>query len=161
MPLFFVLNMVTREAYADYIIAKQKLFTWDVFGLQCEESDSTICWLSKTIENYVTEPRRRYYLETTAQKISTFLIDHIYNFVFSIPALLISIFVMIFIMFFLFRDGEAIFEKLKRILPFKKSHKGYIFERYAGFVCLFSDILRLTHHDDIRDRAVNNLASSL
>jgi|TARA_B100001971_G_C18241956_1_gene571509 predicted PurR-regulated permease PerM len=129
LPLFFILNVITKEAYVGYILSKQKIVSGDIFPGACEDKTNIICSLSAPIEEFISNPRVRFYLEDTAQKVSSYIINSASSFLFSIPVMVLNFFIMIFIMFYLFRDGKAIFEKVENLIPLKGHHRKQVLKK--------------------------------
>ncbi len=133
-PIAFLLNAVSREAYVSYIIVKQKLLQGNIFGVDCDIKNNTLCTVSNFLKGIISDPKNRYYIEDTIQRTTTYIIDNASTFIFSLPVLLLNLFIIIFLMFYLFKDGKAIFNKIKNLLPFKKIYTERISRQ-------FSDIL--------------------
>jgi len=121
LPLFFAFNILVKEARVNYVMLKQKILSADLLIDGCNEQ-SLICSLSHSTQKILSDPKTKYYLDNTAQKITNFILDSAYNILFSIPILLINFFIMIFIMFYLFKDGAHMIKFIERISPLKKPH---------------------------------------
>lgn len=128
MPLFFVLNAISKEAYTTYILSKQKMVSGQ-FTAPCEPAEKAVCQAANYLITKANDPRIRYYLEITIKGAATNITNSISNILFSIPLILVDIVVILFIMFFLFRDGALFIDKLGRITPLKTEHRERVFKK--------------------------------
>ncbi len=69
-----------------------------------------------------------------AQKVSTFLATQIGNLVVNLLNLIFSFLIMLFAMFYFFRDGEKIAEKIRKLSPLPKKHEEEITKKTATMV---------------------------
>ena len=129
LPLFFVLNTVSKEAYATYILSKQKLSSVQLVGSECQPADKTSCKILNFINEKADEPQFRYYFDTTVRYATTKITEGISNILFTIPIFILHIFITLFVMFFLFRDGRLLIVKLEKLLPLKDKYRKRVFVR--------------------------------
>ncbi len=127
IPLIFAMNALAKEARVNYLLIKQRIFGDDIF--QCE-NDTPFCMLSSQARKFLAEPQVKYYVDTATQRATNFLVESISDFLFSIPAIIFNIFIMIFIMFFLFRDGAEMMKKLEDIILLRKLHRKRIIRKF-------------------------------
>jgi predicted PurR-regulated permease PerM len=113
----------------NYILIKQRIVSGNLFGQDCN-MESPVCKLSNNLRGIATEPMFQYYLDSAVQKVSGFIVDSISNFLFSIPVIIFNLFIMIFIMFFLFRDGKELIGKVESLSPLKKPHYHKILKKF-------------------------------
>jgi len=128
-PLFLAVNIASKETYTLYLMSKQRIVTGDLFNMNCEESTSSLCTLSSSLKGILSDPQTSYYLTSGIQKISSFFIDSIGGFVLKIPVIFLNFFIMVFITFFLLRDGKQIVAKLKKLLPLEKPYQKHIVKK--------------------------------
>ncbi len=133
LPLFFVLNMVSREAYINYLLSKQKFAQMQKFIIECNENtiDNKACSVFGFFIRFFDEPKVRYHLENTMNNISSYIIDSVSSLIFSIPWFVLNFFVVIFISFYLLKEGPEIFYLLKKILPLNEVYKKHLFEKFG------------------------------
>lgn len=143
VPAAFFVNAVSKEAYVSYIMVKQKVLHGNLFGVECETEQNQLCAISDFFKDIISDTRNRYYIESTIQKATTYVIDNASSFIFSLPVLLLNIFIIIFLMYYLFKDGKIIFDKIKRLLPFKKKYQGIIFKQFSDviYAVIFGQLL--------------------
>jgi len=132
IPLIFLLNSVTKESQFAYVRAKQIFITGDVFSLGCSDDDlSTACKISNVVASFTSRPSVRYHLESSIEGITTSISKKVSQFVFSIPTILLGIFVTFFSMFYLFKDGQFVVERIKRILPLSARDQRKVFQKLS------------------------------
>jgi predicted PurR-regulated permease PerM len=121
IPLFFIINSAARETGIFYVRAKQMFIGGEIFNVECEEGETGgICSLSNFIKEISSRPQVRFYFEDTLGKISTFIISQASKVVFSIPLIILNLFVTLFVTFYLFRDGKIFVQKTKSLLLLRK-----------------------------------------
>ncbi len=88
--------------------------------------------LSDSISNILGEniDLNLYYKEI-ANKGLNFILVSLSNFAFTIPQKAINLFVIFFIMYYLFKEGENIIIKLKENLPIKRDHSEAIIKKFS------------------------------
>lgn len=69
-----------------------------------------------------------------AHTLSTFLVSQTATFLKSISSLLVSIIMMLFVMFYFFKDGERIVDRIGNICPLPKIHESELFKKITGMV---------------------------
>ncbi|MBW2980101.1 AI-2E family transporter [Candidatus Woesearchaeota archaeon] len=129
IPLFFVMNTITKESYVVYLMAKQRITSGEVFAA-CNGKNTTICGISDFTKDLLENPRTSYNLEKSVQKATNYVIDSMSNFIFSIPLIFLNFFILVFIMFYLIRDGSDIYRKFKDLVPLAKSHKERVLNKF-------------------------------
>ena len=128
MPLFFSLNTISKEAYTTYLLSKQKISSGQFLD-ECQPADNFIC---KTINYFVAkanDPQISYYIDSTIKGITTKITESISNILFSIPVFFLDVFIILFVMFFLFRDGDILMDKIERILPLKDRYRKHVLKK--------------------------------
>lgn len=69
-----------------------------------------------------------------AQKFSSFLATQIGNFVFNILNLVVGFLIILFTMFYFFKDGNRIMEKMAKLSPLPRSHEEELFKKITTMV---------------------------
>ena len=132
IPGFLVLQTLTKEAYVTYFIAKQKIFDSGINGNLfevCKESESVLCSVISEAKNYWRDPQFQYYLQDGIKKMADFTIETISVFIFTIPRRILDIFIIFFMIYYLFKDGDLIIRKLKELIPLKKKHQDLLYNK--------------------------------
>jgi predicted PurR-regulated permease PerM len=132
LPFFFIINAVSKEAYTTYIITRQKVSSGSLISTDCGQAANPICKFVDYAEAKFNDPQIRYQIDNSIKKASTYVIDGASNFVLSVPAFFLKFFIIIFVMFFFFRDGQLMVGKIEKLLPLKKTHQKYVFKKFKG-----------------------------
>ena len=128
LTLFFLLNTVSKEAYTTYLLSRQKVVSGQ-FISECQPADKSVCKTINYFADKANDPRVKYYFDTTVKGITTKITESIANILFSIPIFLLDIFIILFVMFFLLKDGEVFVDKVERIMPLKGEYREHVFKK--------------------------------
>ena len=128
LPLFFILNTVSKEAYTTYLLFKQKLVS-EQFLTECTPTDKIVCKISNFLSDKINDPQTKYYFDATVKGATTKITGSISNILFSIPIFLLDLFIILFVMFFLFRDGKTFVDKIERIMPLRGKYRNRVLKR--------------------------------
>jgi len=129
LPLFFVLNTVSKEAYSAYLLSKQKSSGVQMLSLECQTEARSTCKLIHYIAEKAGNPQIKYYLDTTIKGVTTNITNKISDILVSIPAFVMHLFISLFAMFFLFRDGHLLIDKIERLMPLSEKHRKSVFKK--------------------------------
>jgi len=144
IPSFFILNAVSREALFLYSASKDKIFTGEFFSGECSGGATSFsCKITNFMKGILSNPEMQNYLSTTLKGATNFIVMRIRDFLLSIPSKLLNFFVMIFVTFFFFRDGEEFIKKVEGLLPLKKGHKKQVFAKFndVAFAVIYGSIV--------------------
>ena len=130
VPFIVVFGLVSKEAYATYKTLNQQKLGTNFINVVCSDQDSWSCQNIKTVVGFLPQNDLDYYVQSSIRKITVFILDSFSQFISSIPAIMLNIFVMMFVVYYLLKDGEAISKRIKSILPLKGHHKQNVFERF-------------------------------
>ena len=70
LPLFFILNTLTKEAYVSYLTSKQKVLQVGDFLKGCDPADNPFCGLINYMGDFFNQPKVKYHLGTTIEKVT-------------------------------------------------------------------------------------------
>ena len=143
VPFYFVINTVSREAYTIYIVTRQKVSSGSLISSECEKEADSICGIVNYIESKFKDPQLRYQFDNSIKNASTYIINSTSNLLLSVPSFLLNFFIIIFVMFFFFRDGHIMIDKIEKLLPLKKAHQDYVFKKFndAMFAVVYGSII--------------------
>jgi len=119
---------LSTEITATYANVRGKISTGN-FGPDCTDDTGLICTGFNQITTYAADPEVEGYLQDMLKAGTSFITRRISNIALGIPRFLVDIFLMFFIVFYIFRDGKQVLEKLETLLPYKKSHQKRIMKR--------------------------------
>ena len=64
------------------------------------------CQNIKTVVGFLPQNDLDYYVQSSIRKITVFILDSFSQFISSIPAIMLNIFVMMFVVYYLLKDGK-------------------------------------------------------
>ena len=142
LPLIFVANAVSAEARVNYVFIKKILATGNILEEGCNDN-GIVCSISDFFGEYLTDPQIKFQITNMASKATDFFLGLASNFILSIPVFLLKFFIMVFIIFYLFKQGDGLVFRLKRLLPLKKVHSKSIFDQLSDvtYAVIYGHIL--------------------
>ena len=130
VPFVIVLGLVSKEAYRTYTTLSEQSLGTNFLKIICKDESWLSCKTIKSFVGFLPESDLDYYLKITVEKITVFIINNVSKFLASIPLIFLNFFVMMFVVYYLLKDGESIAKRIKDILPLKESHKEHVMERF-------------------------------
>lgn len=119
VPILFAANAVINESVSLYHQVK---------NLEIAEiSDIFSRYLGENID-------LNFYFREIVNKISIAIMTTTSDFLLSIPQKLIAAFVVFFIMFYLFKDGDKLVDRIKKELPLKENYKESISKKFNNMI---------------------------
>ena len=117
IPGFFFLKSLIQESYFLYILAKQKLATGILTN--CENN------FCQMIKSFSESSQLNQQIQDGVKLLTNFIVKKGSNLLLSLPNLLISLFIIMFTIFYSLKDGRLFVKKIGNILSMKK--KKYVF----------------------------------
>ncbi|MBI2659000.1 AI-2E family transporter [Candidatus Woesearchaeota archaeon] len=130
LPFVLILGAVSKEAYDTYITLSKHNLGTNFMKIVCKDESWLSCRFIRSFVGFLPEEDLDYYLQSTIENITGFIINNATKFVAAIPSILLNFFVMIFVVYYLLKDGEAIGKRIKNILPLKESHKQHVLDKF-------------------------------
>lgn len=128
-PLILVIDNVAPEARYSYIRAKQKILSGEFIDIDCRGKTTMLCTISSGIKQFVSDPEVKPQLQEILSRVTTYAIEKTSELFLALPRILFNIFITFLVVFYLLKDGDALTEKVKRLLPLRRKHKEHIFKR--------------------------------
>src|SRR3989338_2752032 len=117
LPLMFVANSLVHEARVNYLFIKDFISSGKFMGGEECTDPSSACALQNLIASYASNSQVQYYATDFFAKAADFLISFAGRLIFSIPAYLLNFFIMLFLVYYLLKEGEVLIYRLKVLLP--------------------------------------------
>lgn len=130
VPFLSIIGIVSKEAYDTYTSLSQQRLGTNFMKVICRDESLWTCKTIKSFVGFLPKDDLDYYLQITIEKITGFIIKNVSGFLASVPSFILNFFVMIFVVYYLLKDGDAIAKRIKKILPLKESHKQHVFDRF-------------------------------
>ncbi len=112
LPMFFVANALIKESFNFYNEAKSSTIDIELPGI---------------LEGQEVEK----YLKDMLGRGSLLVIDSVSAFIFSIPGRIVDMFIIMFLMFYLFKEGETMLARFRDLLPFDKKTIDSLYKGFA------------------------------
>lgn len=130
--LFTIPALLTMQAvYADVaktlIISKQRLST-ALFAEECTD-DTIACDINRYFANSFNDPKTKDAIYASLSRFSFTFLSSIPDFIAAVPKLILNIFIMLFVMFYVFKDGEKIEGEIRTLLPFSPTFNDRLIAR--------------------------------
>jgi len=122
IPMVFILNAISQEAFSAYLTTKDKINIISLGNFTCSES-SFICTPLNYGKAIFEDVNAETYFEQTVQKGFTSLRETTIDFLIRLPSRIFAIFIIIFVMYYLFIDGQRISDTLWNMTLLKKKHQ--------------------------------------
>lgn len=130
VPLAFILTSLVNEATTAYDISKQALTTGTLSKLDCSDNDGFLCKTSDYLEKTISNPSIKNSLNDLIKKTSEFIVTQGSSFLLTITIKIIDLFIILFITFYLFKDGKALVYRLRKLIPLSYSHQDHILKQF-------------------------------
>ena len=111
-PLFFIADVLIKESISLY-------------------KGGQIQTIMDSFSAVTNNPELSFYLDEIIKVTSNYLTKLISSLIIKIPSMLLDVFVLIFVTFFLFKDGEHIIKRLET-LPLKTVHRKELIEQFKS-----------------------------
>lgn len=126
VPVITALGLLSTEAYSAYSTLSEHNLGANFLKIACKEESWLSCKAVKRLIGFFPDRDVDNYLQAVIERILEFITENISAFVVSIPSILLNFFVLIFVIYYLLKDGDSITDKIKNILPLKESQKQHV-----------------------------------
>ena len=130
LPFIFVLSIVSKEAYYTYKTLNQHNLGTNFLKIICKDENWLLCKAAKSFTGFLPDSDLDFYMQVTIKKITEFIIQNVSQFLATVPAILLKLFVMMFVVYYLLKDGQAIGGRVKNMLPLKGIHKQHVLDKF-------------------------------
>ena len=143
VPFIIVITLVSQEAYYTYTTLNQQNLGTNFLKVVCRDEEWYSCRAARLFVEFLPQNDLDYYLKVTVKKITSFIIENFSKFLVSIPSIFLNFFVMIFVVYYLLKDGAVIAKKIKSIIPLKELHKQKVLDRFHNvtYAVFYGNIL--------------------
>ena len=132
IPLFFVFNMLAKEAYGMYTSLNGDALTFgsDFQKMVCGNENGRMCQLFSRAVGALPEQNPDYYLSVLLRRMAEFITENFSAMIFSLPSITLNFFVMLFVMYYSLKDHRLIIANVSRILPLRYPHKLHVLRKF-------------------------------
>ncbi len=125
VPVFVIANALIREVTSLYVSYRQSIAE----GALLETGEVSIL---DTINIYLSGILSEAYIARSVENFSSAIISKVSGFVMSVPKMLFNFFIVLFLVFFMLKDGQQALLKLKDYLPLKKNYNEKISHKLSS-----------------------------
>ena len=120
LPFSYIVFEVTQQGFEFYDSLSSNIAKGALFGFGCTSADSKICSLINNIEKFSAQSLSKIGFDKHLQKLLPRLQEILTNYLIEIPLAILNGGFILFISYFLFKDGEKIIQKIVSWLPIRK-----------------------------------------
>lgn len=142
VPFILVIGVISKEAIQAYSKLEQQKIGTNFLNVACRSTESMSCRIARTFASLLPGKNIDYYVQVIIEKVVGFVIKNASMLFASIPETALILFVTIFTVYYLLKDGEAIWGNIKRMIPLKDSHKEKILKSFTDttFAVVYANI---------------------
>lgn len=131
-PVVFVLKLAFDEAhyYTSYLAVNRNNLGSNFLSAICQNEQWALCRATKSAFSIIPGKTPDFYINTIVQKISGFIIETVENLASSLFSIIFDFFVMLFIIYYLYKDGYIVYSRVKNMLPVDESNKNRVINRF-------------------------------
>lgn len=120
LPFSYIVFEVTQQGFEFYNSLSSNIAKGALFGLGCTSADSKICFIINNIEKFSAQSLSTMGFDKHLQKLLQYLEDILTNYFIKVPLAILNGGFILFISYFLFKDGEKMIQKIVDWLPIRK-----------------------------------------
>jgi predicted PurR-regulated permease PerM len=131
VPVIFIGNAVSKEVKENYQSIRNLISTGNFLNGNCTGHKFS-CNIVNYFVTLLEDPQIKPQITNLVNRFTEFFVKKASEFVLSIPLFLLNFFIMVFIVFYLLKQGDKIALRLENLLPLKKSHRKNVFNQLRG-----------------------------
>src|SRR5665648_133072 len=120
LPFSYVVFEVTQQSFEFYNSLSSNIAEGALFGFGCISDNSRICFIINNVEKFSAQSLSKIGFDTHLQKLLLRLEVTLTNYLIEIPLAILNGGFILFISYFLFKDGAKILPKIVDWLPMRK-----------------------------------------
>lgn len=123
IPAFFMVNTLANEAYVMYTRTKQVIVTGEI-GLDfCEGKSNLFCVGFENLKESIGDTKIRFYMQQGLERFTNSVVGWATGFALAIPLKILQGLVILFILFYFFKDHKKITDKIKLMIPLNTTYR--------------------------------------
>ena len=132
IPVIIIGSLIFKEAqyYTTYIGASGNHLGANFVKAVCKNEELSLCKATRSALKSLPRSDPDYYIDVVLRKILDYIIENIQQFVSSLLSIIFSFLMMIFVIYYLYKDGYLIYQRIRQLLPVKESQKDRILARF-------------------------------
>ncbi|MBD3310169.1 AI-2E family transporter [Candidatus Woesearchaeota archaeon] len=153
LPTFFIANHLAGEARYFIPRVKQIVVSGKLIPAECTD-DTFVCAISTEFSDLLSDEEVLYYIQESLGRVEEVILGSAAAVVFKVPKLVLDIFIMLFMVYYLLKEGPAVVERVKRLIPLDKKYQERI-------VTQFSEITRAVIYGWVIVAIIQGVAGAL
>ncbi len=130
VPFVFVVKNVTSQSHYFYLRTKQQLFGGELIESSCYEKNF-VCNTVKDINEVLRDENIKMYLIDRLNEFLGFVTNKISNILFSLPRIILHLFVVLFTIYYMLKDGKEFVQRIAKVAPLKVHHQDQIIKQFG------------------------------
>src|SRR3989344_2127892 len=130
IPGMIALSLLAKEAFQTYSTIGQYRLGSNFLEFICSNGDNMLCGWTKSFLSFLPASDLNVYMQSVIEKITSGIIQSLSRMLAAIPSLVLNIVIILFVVYYLLKDGKKMTEKLSELLPLSKSQKEHVFKRF-------------------------------
>lgn len=131
VPAIITLSILAREAYHTYVTIEQYKLGSNYMQFICSNGDNKLCTFTKSFLSFLPESDLNYYMRAIIEKITSTIINSISKFLIALPLIMLDIIIILFVVFYLLKDGKKMADRISRVLPLNTRQKAHVFRKFG------------------------------
>ena len=142
LPFAYIIAGIANEANQVLVKSRQSISSGELFDVDCSP-DKIFCKIPNKLKEYLSNPETRLQIQEGIKQITTFVIKKTSNFLLSLPRFILDVFLVIFLMFYIFKEGNSIAIRTGKILPIQSHYRSDIIKKIndSVYAILFGSII--------------------
>jgi len=144
VPSVLIVNTLVEEVHLGNVALKKVMSKGDIFSIECNVSqrETALCRFSSSINEILSDQKVKSYVDKISITATNYATERFSKLIISIPQLILNIFIIIFLTYYLFKDGKSFFYNAIDFLPLKKKDQ-------KDVIKTFNDVIYATLYGQI------------
>lgn len=126
IPALLTVKVVYQDVAKTLIVSKQRVST--AFFEGCQQ-DTIACNLNNYLANSFNDPKTKDAIYASLSRFSFTFLNSIPDFIAAVPKVILNLFILLFVMFYVFKDGERFEDDIRTLLPFSPTFNDRLITR--------------------------------
>lgn len=130
VPSMVILSMLAKEAYATYSTIEQHKLGSNFMDFICSNGENKLCSWTLSFLSFLPKSDLNYYMRVIIEKITSAIAGSISKFLVALPIIMLDIVIVLFVVFYLLKDGKRMVERISKVLPLSSQQKAHVFRKF-------------------------------
>ncbi len=125
LPIIFLVNSIYGESFKIYREFKESLPVHEAIN-GCKENNGIVC----NAVTYISVISSNPVIKGSIEKFPALVLKPITSALSSIPKIILHAFIILFITYYLLKDGHKLYDEIMKVLPIKKEHQDILVKSF-------------------------------